>query len=70
MTELGGDAKTPDLQRRSALLDMCPDDVKRSGADETGRDPRKLVERQLILDQQGRAIPPGTSRQCRIDGCC
>ena len=28
MSELGGDAKIPDLWRMSALLDICPQDVK------------------------------------------
>ena len=28
MTELGGSAKIPDLWRMSALLNMCPEDLK------------------------------------------
>ena len=28
MSELGGDAKIPDLWRMSALLEICPKDVK------------------------------------------
>ena len=43
MSELGGDAKIPDLWRMSALLEICPKDVKEEML-VTGRNLRELRE--------------------------
>ena len=74
ISELGGDAKIPDLWRMSALLEICPKDVKEQmmmmRLDEIGEKPRESQGESVVIhDQQVQATAKRTERYACAARC-